>query len=288
MKISYRLTSAVVYVLLLSALISLGGLARRLNAQNAGAANPFASVRVAKTFVALSSSSISDEGARRLVLQVVTNSGGLQAWRSVRSARTDFAEPSPQGAPKRHMMMDDWSTDTVRYSRAFGGDQSSAVNRDGIPSYKVADKHGQHTLPEYDQARILVDHLPAAAAEIMLRHAEYIFKNVDTGQCPEGFSCIDVYRQPQTNAAFVREQEWVVSNTTTMPVTIFINLPNPMNQATQWKRVDFDNFTTIGSLTVPNSISTSYPGGMRHRRTLTSLRINAPYDKVSFNVEVGR
>ncbi len=151
----------------------------------------------------------SDPAAIAMMQNALAASGGLQAWRALRKAKSQYSSPGPKGKTISVLLLDDWTSSSVRYRRGVRGSNVSPVDHDGHTTFAVgaAGKHPQQ-VPEFDQARVLADHLPSAAIEVMLRSKSYLFKPINDRQCSVGNVCAKVYRQAIEDGPFLDEQEW--------------------------------------------------------------------------------
>ncbi len=239
----------------------------------------------------LSSSSTSDETAKTMLRQVITASGGFQLWNTTGSSMLRYrsAGASEAQQPDR-LMLDDWSSDKVRYLRGHVGMTGHPIEHDGKTSLSVVsskDKKKIVTIPEFDQARVLASHLPAAAALVILRSPIYIAKT-STG-CEPGRACLAVYRRLASQSDFRREQQWVLDMNTHLPIAIRLLLPDVLRGNFEvWKTVSFSDYRLEQGLQLPHLLATGILGQNGPAQKLLDAKFSVGFDTASFNQEVGK
>lgn len=252
---------------------------------------PFMQTRVMVSEAAqiLPASSSSDAQAVQVLERVLEASGGTSAWRNVRSAKVRLSVTT-QNAANAHefLMLDDWSTDAVRYRRGAVGSGKTPRDHEGQSTFNASDSGQGAHVAEFDQARVLAGSLPAAAAEIILKKSSYVAKVVTGSRSTDGITCVDIYRQSSSNGAFVREEEWLISKSTGLPTTVDIILPNLTGTRQTYEEFQFDQFKKIDGLTIPSVITMRHPNGNAQTRTVKEFSANAEYSKPAFDKEIAR
>jgi hypothetical protein len=237
----------------------------------------------------LSSNSTSDQAAIQILRKVIEASGGMSAWNNLRSAKVRVAVTSAD-VPQPHelLMLDDWSSDSVMYRRGVMGAKKAPIDHSAKAAFTVADGKKERQVPEFDQARILVGHMPAAAAEVILRKNSYVVKQVDAAECKSGRLCIDIYRQSSPKAPFVREQEWVILQATSLPDKVSVLLPTLIGHSEIWKETLFKQMTLQNGLTIPGEVELRLPGGRTQTHTLVSFTPNTEFNAAAFDQELAK
>jgi hypothetical protein len=232
----------------------------------------------------------SDDAAVQAMKNVMVQSGGEAAWTSLRSAKESFSikEPS-QKIPQVLLLLDDWSLDTTRYRRRVQGQSSPPSDHNGSPTFPVDAGTSKAVVPEFDQARVLVGRLPAAAAEIMLRRHEYVLKMAKTQQCKSTEICIDVFRKTTTSPLTPSpEQQWKISTSTGLPVTVRYQTATVGSVgAPTWREVYFLQYAPKDGLIVPIAIGMILRG-QQQTWILVSLTQSPGFDISKFDQEAGQ
>jgi hypothetical protein len=231
---------------------------------------------------------------------VLVNSGGASAWTSLRSATEVFSVETlenkktvPSGvdtqtsAPRIIRLLDDWSAEKALYRRRTQGETSAPVDHNGESTFTVKQNGRSVDLPEFDQARLLVDRLPAAAAEITLRRPEYILKLSKLQACEIGIICIDVFRTTNSTVPLAPEQQWKISAATGLPVSIRYQVTSVGSQAKIWQEVYFLKYGAQQQLIIPVSIGFNFRG-QRQVWTFVSLAANPSFDTSRFDEEAAQ
>ncbi len=231
----------------------------------------------------------SDPAAIQAMQNVMAQSGGTAAWTGMRSAEEAFSVlGTNETTPHVILLLDDWSQETTRYRRKVQGQSSPPSDHNGAPTYLATLGGRQVTVPEFDQARVLVGQLPAAAAEVMLRRSEYVLKISIVQKCKESDICVDVYRTHGPALPPIPDQQWKISQATGLPSTVRYQettigqVPGPV-----WKEVYFLQYAAEDGTVVPVSIGTNFRG-QRQTWTFVSLEKNPGFDISQFDSEVAR
>lgn len=239
-----------------------------------------------------SSSTIGQSDAEAILAMqnVIEKSGGMEVWKALRSAKETFSILSTgEAAPQVISFLNDWSLDTTRYRRKIGGQNNTPSDHNGSPTFAANNGTSQVVVPEFDQAKTLVGLLPAAAAEVMLRRAEYVLKISKTQICKSGDTCVDVYRTSNHALLSLKpDQQWKISGSTGLPITVRYQtttiepIPTPI-----WREVYFVRYATEGNLFVPVSLGMSL-SGKRQTWTFVSLEKNPGFDTAKFDQEAAQ
>jgi hypothetical protein len=232
----------------------------------------------------------SDPTAIQTMQAALQQSGGIYKWRGIHSAEMRVTIP-PHGksAPVTLLLLDDWSTLNTKYRRGFVGKTKTPKDHNGAASFNSkADGTGM-TVPEFDQARVLADHLPAAAIEVILRRPEYVVKQSAPGKCPAESLCVDVYRQSYPQGPFVKEQEWIISTASGLPASVQYRLPNLLHSGIEtWGKITYKAYSTSSGLQVPSDVEIDIGSGMKMESQLQSLNLNVPFDTKHFDQEIAQ
>jgi hypothetical protein len=213
--------------------------------------------------------------------------GGVSIWRGIHSAEMRLTIPShSQSAPATLLLLDDWSATTTKYRRGFVGKTKTPKNHNGASSFNTkADGTGM-TVPEFDQARVLADHIPAAAIEVILRRPEYVVRQGDSRKCPSESQCVDVYRQRDPQGPYSKEQEWTISTASGLPSSVQYLLPNLLHSGIElWGKITYKAYSTKNGLMVPSDVEIDMGSGMIMESQLQSLNLNVPFDTNHFDQE---
>lgn len=234
--------------------------------------------------------SASDPAATDALARAIEASGGRAAWRLIHSAQLRIKVTTAGSAQSRNvLMLDDWTSNVVLYRRGTIGANKAPMDHSGQANLVVTSRDGKtRQLPEFDQARVLAGSLPSAAAHIILRNPSYLVKQDADPKCGSQTICIDVYRQPAANAPFIREEEWTISASTSLPLTIVLFLPNLIGHRPVLESFHFDQMMTQNGLTIPATVELTSPGGGIQVRTLVSFSPNVPFDKAVFDKELSQ
>jgi hypothetical protein len=164
----------------------------------------------------------SDSEAIQAMRNVIAQSGGEAAWREIRSVEESFSVlGAGEKTPHVMLLLDDWSLDTTRYRRKVQGQSTPPSDHNGASTFPVNNTGAaQLVAPEFDQARVLVSRLPAAAAEVMLRRSEYVLKVSNSPTCKSSDICVDAYRTRDSTSRPSLDQQWIISAATGLPITI--------------------------------------------------------------------
>ena len=237
----------------------------------------------------LSPDATSDQPAINLMRNVVAASGGLHAWSQVRSAKALYTSVDSHNAPHRSLLLDDWSSTNVRYCRGHEGSNVTRLHHDGRSSFNTSVNGKARQVPEFDQARILAHHIPAAAAEVILRTSSYLLKTVPNSECAQGYSCVDVYRRLSPHGPYLKEQEWELSSSSGLPDTIKLRLPDVLRGTKEiWESLSLRDYANKSSILVPHTIIAHMPGGSTQTRRLASINFGVPFDMQAFDKEVAQ
>jgi len=235
----------------------------------------------------LPASSNSDILATRALRKVIEASGGVDAWAQIHSAKVRLSITTPRAAKVQDfLMLDDWSTDAPIYRRGLVGSRRTPREHAGQKAFIASEVGKARSVPEFDQARVLAGSLPAAAAQIILRRRAYLAKLGDGARCTPDVFCIDIYRQVAPNGIFVREEEWLVSKSTSLPIVVDLRLPNLTGIRPIYEEFQFDQMLTTGGVSIPGKIEMRHPSGSTQIRSVTSFLPNAPFDTAAFDKEV--
>jgi hypothetical protein len=231
----------------------------------------------------------SDPLAIQALHKVIEASGGMKVWRDIHSAKIRLAI-TPMGAAQAHefLMLDDWSSDSTRYRRGAIGMTKAPKDHNGQTTFIASSGEQQRAVPEYDQARVLAGSLPAAAAEIILRKPSYIAVQASGAKCTSDNLCIDIYRQAAPKLPFVREEEWIISQSSGLPTVIDLLLPNLSGGRPVVEEFQFDQMFSQNGLQIPSRIIMRHPSGATHVRTVVSFQPNVEFDKAAFDKELSQ
>ncbi len=231
----------------------------------------------------------SDAAAIQAMKNVMAQSGGEAAWREIRSAEESFSILGVgEATPHVMLLLDDWSLNTTRYRRKGQGQSGPPTDHNGAASYTATMNTYQVSVPEFDQARVLVSRLPAAAAEVMLRRSEYVLKISTSQACPSGDICVDVFRTRGSSLPPSLDQQWRLSASTGLPTTIRFQTTTVGHvMGPVWREVYFVQFATKEGLVVPAIIGTNFRG-QRQAWTLVSFKKNPGFDISHFDQEVAQ
>jgi hypothetical protein len=250
---------------------------------------PHSAIVVTVSPAALLPDTKSDPAAIQALTGVITASGGMNAWRQTRSSRIRLSiTPKSGGQAHDVLMMDDWSSGATVYRRGAVGSKNPPHEHSAGAPFRAAQNGQGRDIPEFDQARVLAGTLPAAAAEIILRNHSYVAVVANGRRCTSGLVCVDVYRQVAPNTPFLREEEWVISQSTGLPTAIDLSLPNLMGTRPLFQEFRFAQMATVGHLQIPSVVEMQHPSGAILVRSIVSFIPNAPYDHASFDKELSK
>jgi hypothetical protein len=220
---------------------------------------------------------------------VMAQSGGEAAWRETRSTKESFSVlGTGETTPHVMLLLDDWSLESTRYRRKVQGQRSPPTDHNGAASYPATMGTSQVPVPEFDQARVLVNRLPAAAAEVMLRRTEYVLKVSNSQKCKSGDICVDVFRTRGSSLPPSLDQQWKISTSTGLPTTIRYQTTTVGHvTGPVWREVYFLQFATKEGLVVPAMIGANLRG-QRQVWTLVSFKKNPGFDISQFDQEVAQ
>jgi hypothetical protein len=227
----------------------------------------------------------SDQAAVQAMRNVIVQSGGVAAWQQIRSAKEAFSVLSPgEKTPQVALFLDDWSLATTRYRRRMRGQTNPPGDHNGDPTYPT-DMGSTHVMtPEFDQARVLLNKLPAAAAEVMLRRPEYVLQ-VSKSPCEAGMICIDVFRILNSTMQLLPEQQWKINATSGLPASIRYWVPSiGASPGRLLKEVHFLQYATEDGLVLPVSIMTKF-GSLLQAWNFISFKSNPGFDTSKFDRE---
>jgi hypothetical protein len=230
----------------------------------------------------------SDAAAIQAMKNVMAQSGGQSAWENVRSTEETFSVTRAGNTSSRvHVLLNDWSSDMTRYRNAVHGQPSAPIDHNGSETFVAQLGAAQYVVQEFDQARSLVGHLPAAAAEVMLRRNEYVLKISTSRPCDSGSICVDAFRRRALFLPRIPEQQWTIAVSTGLPVSIRLALPvvgsAPSNQ---WEEIRYLGYAAEGGLIIPVTTERIMPNGWKDAWTFVSLRSNCGFDTAKFDKEV--
>jgi hypothetical protein len=232
----------------------------------------------------------SDAAAIQAMQNVIAQSGGEAAWKDLRSAEESFSVlGAGETTPHVISLLDDWSLDTTRYRRKLQGHSRPPNDHNGASTFPVNNAGGSPLVaPEFDQARVLVSRLPAAAAEVMLRRKEYVLKISQSQICKGSDVCIDVYRSRGSTLPPSLDQQWKILSTTGLPITVRYQTATVGHVAAPiWREVYFHKYGTEEGLVVPVAIGLNLRG-QRQTWTFVSLKKNPGFDISKFDSEVAQ
>ncbi len=237
----------------------------------------------------LPSSATSDSVATQALHSVIQASGGMKAWRETRSAKIRLTITA-LGSTQSHesLMLDDWSSDSPRYRRGTVGSNRTPKEHSGQATFIASQGEQKRAVPEFDQARVLAGSLPAAAAEIILRNPAYIAVQASGARCTSDSLCVDIYRQTASKSPLIREEEWIISQSTGLPTVIDIILPNLAGVRPIFEEFKFDQWTNEHGVQIPSKIEMRHPSGATQVRTVVSFQPSAGFDTASFDKELSR
>jgi len=189
-------------------------------------------------------------------------------------------------------MLDDWTSGTTKYRRGIVGSSGKPKDHNGASSLDIRDPKGEvlkRTVPEFDQGRVLADHLPAAAADVIIRSHDYIVKSIQSDQCLSQNNCIAVYRSSIDKGPYTLEQIWTITNTSGLPSVIKLRLPDVMRGTrTFWKTIAYSDYKNVNNVFVPATLNVSMPMGVAQTRTLVSIQPDVAFDTHNFDQEIGQ
>lgn len=228
----------------------------------------------------------SDPQATTAMRSALDRLGGVAAWRQIRSAETHATVSTLDGSKSTELyMLDDWSVAGTRFRRRSPVLTGPPRDHNGAPVVVVHTARGDKAMPEFDQARVLLDHLPGAAIEIMLRRPEYIFRPSIGRLCGKGQQCIDVYRKPPAGPT-LKEQEWTISASTGLPETVRYAVQNLANSSAQiWEEIDYQDFQTVDGVVVPSVVDIALPMGLGQKFSFQTPTFNQPFNTAAFDSE---
>jgi hypothetical protein len=231
----------------------------------------------------------SDDAAIQAMKNVIVQSGGVDAWTSLRSAKETFSVSTPgQTTPQVLSLLDDWSLETTRYRRRVQGQAAPPSDHNGAATYTADAGTLRGPVAEFDQARVLAARLPAAAAEVMLRRHEYVLKISKTQGCQSSEICVDVFRASGPGQPVALEQQWKISALRGLPVTIRYQTssPRPLPEPI-WRDVYYLRYETKNGLMIPVSIGMILRGEQQ-TWTLVSITKSPGFDIAKFDQEVAQ
>ena len=231
----------------------------------------------------------SDPSAVEMLKLLLDQGGGRKAWSGIHSAKfkADVSMSGVSGT-RSSLLVDDWSSRETKYRRKFEGRSEQPIEHNGTRTFAVRKGKDVKRVPEFDQARVLLSHMPLAAAEILLRRPEYRVSLPKYRRCSSDSSCFDVYRAIGNSSVSLREQEWTISNSTHLPTVIRYILPNTGGGLMQWKEIDFTQFASVNGLSVPTDIDIKLPGGLKQHWHYSLLGTNVAFDAQVFDGEAVR
>ncbi len=247
-----------------------------------------AALRITSTeSLTLPTTAKSDPNMVLALRQFIDNSGGIRRWDNIKSAELRVTMMA-LGSKEAHdaILLDDWSSNVVRYRRAVIGMKRPPIDHDGAHQLEMQNTGRPRYFREFDQARLLAGSLPAAAAEIILKNSSYIVQRDKTSLCPLGYLCANIFRKANTGYPFVREEEWFFDPESGMPKAIDLVLPNLSGQRPVMEEFQFVHMTTQDGLLIPEHVRLIPPGGGIQSRTLVFLKSNVPFDKRAFDEEI--
>jgi hypothetical protein len=220
---------------------------------------------------------------------VLEQSGGAAAWRDLRSAEESFSVLNAgEKEATVFRLLDDWSLDTTRYRRGMKGQKRPPSDHNGSTTYSANIGASKVEVPEFDQARVLLVGLPAAAAEVMLRRTEYVLKISTSQQCKGDSICVDVFRVQNSTLPLVPEQQWKISVASGLPSTIRYQTEKfGQISKTIWKEVYFLRYASEDGFVIPVSMWINLRG-LQQTWTFVSLKKNPEFDTAKFDQEVAQ
>jgi hypothetical protein len=233
--------------------------------------------------------SVSDSSAIEALKKVIEASGGAHGWNSVTSAKMRFGSPDAKNGHADTLLLDDWASTKVRYRRGVVGSGKVPKDHDDLKVMAISDSHETKTIPEFDQARVLADHLPGAAIHVVLHNPDYLVKSVSDADCGVGYICIDVYRRASEKGPYAKEEEWKIQQATNVPLAVQLKLPDVRHGSqAYWELIQFKSYETHEALLIPSSVTAIYPGGFHQERTLLSANLGGDFDVQAFDKELAR
>ena len=228
----------------------------------------------------------SDPQAISIMQSTLAHLGGVEEWRGIRSAETHVTVTRPDGtSPKKLYMLDDWSTDNTRFRRRSPAFTGAPVDHNGSGMRVIHSPKGMTAVPEFDQARVLLQHLPGASLEIILRKPEYLVKSAKNRFCASSSQCVDVYRK-NPHGPTLKEQEWTISTETGLPMSVRYAGLSLMSSSMQvWEKIDFGTFQKSGNVLVPGDAMLGTPNGHSAKFTFDPPAFNQPYDTKKFDAK---
>lgn len=228
----------------------------------------------------------SDPASVKILESVLQHAGGRTAWAQIHSMEL-YADVSMSGVSGSHkaLLLDDWSTTDTKYRRRFEGRSGAAKDHNGISYFAAQMRGATKRVPEFDQSRVLLTHVPFAAAEIMLRRTEYKILPPRFPRCAADTLCFDVYRTIAPTGYGLREQEWTISKATNMPTKIRLIQPNSGTGIMKWKEIDYGQFESQAGLSMPTDEDVILPGGIKQHWHYSGAKPNATFDTKAFDRE---
>ncbi len=239
----------------------------------------------------LAPSTSSDAAAKAALQQMVTASGGSQVWGTLGSSILRYRiTGSSNTQPADRLMLDDWSSDKTRYRRGYQGMTGHPVEHNGRADLHVVspkDKKKTITIQEFDQARVLASHIPAAAALVILRNSAYIAKT--RPECPAQKVCVTIYRRAAPKDPFQCEEQWTLDVTTHLPEEVSLLLPSVLPDARRaWKSTLFYDYRSEQGVQLPHRIVFRIQGLEGPHQELVSARFSTGFDTAVFDQEMGK
>ncbi|WP_213807876.1 hypothetical protein [Granulicella sp. dw_53] len=229
----------------------------------------------------------SDPEAIKVAQRAVEASGGMEAWDAVHAAKSRMSMSIwGKSNPAYLLMLDDWSTSMPRYRRGVVGTTIAPRNHDGQEDTDTT-KHSMNVSQEFDQVRLLADHIPAAALQIALRRSEYILKLSTDNDCNERYRCFDVYRRLAGEGPYLREQHWILIPSTGLPDAVQL-LPSNLHHQNNniWEEVSYLGYTNSDGLLVPSQIAISFGNHHKQVLSLVAIAMDAAFDTQQFDQEL--
>jgi hypothetical protein len=221
---------------------------------------------------------------------VMVQSGGEAAWRGIRSAEETFTVKRLGDKSSRvRLVLNDWSLDAARYRNGVQGQVDTPTDHNGDQTFVAKLGNAQFTVQEFDQARALVGHLPAAAAEVMLRRKEYALKISTSRRCDSANICVDVFHIRAPNMPLIPEQLWTIAVSNGLPVSVQLALPRVGNAPpNQWEEVRYVGYAAENGLVIPVATEHIKASGSKETWTFVSIKENCGFDTAKFDKEVAQ
>jgi hypothetical protein len=231
----------------------------------------------------------SDVAAVNALQRVLAASGGANLWASLRSAKEKFVLLAREGVSKQQLFLDDWSSPGIRYRRGVIGQHLKPIDHDQSPYFPVGPNDNHVEILEFDRSHVLADHLPSAAIAAMIESTSYVLKTVAAEQCSGTSICIDVYSHGRSKSYYEKDQEWEVSRSSNLPISVKLHVPDQGGSGISvWEATYFTNYSTINSYLIPTSMIHRMPGGIIQTLIIENFEPNIDFDRSQFDREIAQ